>query len=229
MGKKQYMTKIKGVHVGIIPDGMRRWSKENNISLMESYLTSLNNIDSIISYFFSNEVKILSIYSLSSDNLQRDSDEVESIIYAETLYFHKFLPEICKKWNSKFIAVGNIDDITNVEFKNAIINLQKLTMNFSERKMYALINYDPLDDFISVSENIINNNTNINLFDFLKVKEPVDLLIRTGKVKRTSNFLPFNIGYAELRFIDKLFINTGIEDFKSVYESFINENRRYGR
>ena len=224
------MTKIKGIHVGIIPDGMRRWSKENNISLVESYLTSLENIDNIISYFFSNEVKILSIYSLSSDNLQRDESEIDSIIYAETLYFDKFLPEICKKWNSKFVAVGNIDDITNQKFKNSIIKLQELTKEYSERKMYALINYDPLDD-ITILSKIINNNKqeNINFFDLLKVKEPVDLLIRTGKVKRTSNFLPFHIGYAELRFIDKLFIDTEIDDFKNVYENFSNENRKYGK
>ena len=222
--------KIKGIHVGIIPDGMRRWSKENNISLMESYLTSLENIDNIISYFFSNEVKILSIYSLSSDNLQRDESEVDSIIYAETLYFDKFLPEICKKWNSKFVAVGNIDDITNQKFKNSIIKLQELTKEYSERKMYALINYDPLDDITILSKNINNNKQeNINFFDLLKVKEPVDLLIRTGKVKRTSNFLPFHIGYAELRFIDKLFIDTEIDDFKNVYENFSNENRKYGK
>ena len=224
------MTKIKGIHVGIIPDGMRRWSKENNISLVESYLTSLENIDNIISYFFSNEVKILSIYSLSSDNLQRDESEIDSIIYAETLYFDKFLPEICKKWNSKFIAVGNIDDITNQKFKNSIIKLQELTKEYSERKMYALINYDPLDDITILSKNINNNKQeNINFFDLLKVKEPVDLLIRTGKVKRTSNFLPFHIGYAELRFIDKLFIDTEIDDFKNVYENFSNENRKYGK
>lgn len=224
------MTKIKGIHVGIIPDGMRRWSKENNISLMESYLTSLENIDNIISYFFSNEVKILSIYSLSSDNLQRDESEIDSIIYAETLYFDKFLPEICKKWNSKFVAVGNIDDITNQKFKNSIIKLQELTKDYSERKMYALINYDPLDDITILSKNINNNKQeNINFFDLLKVKEPVDLLIRTGKVKRTSNFLPFHIGYAELRFIDKLFIDTEIDDFKNVYENFSNENRKYGK
>ena len=222
--------KIKGIHVGIIPDGMRRWSKENNISLMESYLTSLENIDNIISYFFSNEVKILSIYSLSSDNLQRDESEIDSIIYAETLYFDKFLPEICKKWNSKFVAVGNIDDITNQKFKNSIIKLQELTKDYSERKMYALINYDPLDDITILSKNINNNKQeNINFFDLLKVKEPVDLLIRTGKVKRTSNFLPFHIGYAELRFIDKLFIDTEIDDFKNVYENFSNENRKYGK
>ena len=224
------MMKIKGIHVGIIPDGMRRWSKENNISLMESYLTSLENIDNIISYFFSNEVKILSIYSLSSDNLQRDESEIDSIIYAETLYFDKFLPEICKKWNSKFVAVGNIDDITNQKFKNSIIKLQELTKEYSERKMYALINYDPLDDITILSKNINNNKQeNINFFDLLKVKEPVDLLIRTGKVKRTSNFLPFHIGYAELRFIDKLFIDTEIDDFKNVYENFSNENRKYGK
>ena len=224
------MTKIKGIHVGIIPDGMRRWSKENNISLVESYLTSLENIDNIISYFFSNEVKILSIYSLSSDNLQRDESEIDSIIYAETLYFDKFLPEICKKWNSKFVAVGNIDDITNQKFKNSIIKLQELTKEYSEREMYALINYDPLDDITILSKNINNNKQeNINFFDLLKVKEPVDLLIRTGKVKRTSNFLPFHIGYAELRFIDKLFIDTEIDDFKNVYENFSNENRKYGK
>ena len=46
------MTHAKKLHVGIIPDGMRRWSKENNISLVDSYLTSLENIDNIISYFF---------------------------------------------------------------------------------------------------------------------------------------------------------------------------------
>ena len=224
------MARIIGIHVGIIPDGMRRWSKENNISLMESYLTSLENIDNIISYFFSNEVKILSIYSLSSDNLQRDESEIDSIIYAETLYFEKFLPEICKKWNSKFVAVGNIDDITNQKFKNSIIKLQELTKDYSERKMYALINYDPLDDITILSKNINNNKQeNINFFDLLKVKEPVDLLIRTGKVKRTSNFLPFHIGYAELRFIDKLFIDTEIDDFKNVYENFSNENRKYGK
>ncbi|MNX34799.1 Isoprenyl transferase [compost metagenome] len=222
------MTHAKKLHVGIIPDGMRRWSKENNISLVDSYLTSLENIDNIISYFFSNDVKILSIYSLSSDNMQRDQSEVDSIIHAETLYFDKFLPEICQRWKSQFIAVGNIEVITNERFKDSILRLEQLTKNNSERKMYALINYDPIEEIISASEKI-SNKKNINFFDLLKVREPVDLLIRTGKVNRTSNFLPFHIGYAELRFINKLFIDTKIEDFMKVYETFNKEDRKYGK
>jgi undecaprenyl diphosphate synthase len=226
------MKRNKDIHVGIIPDGMRRWSRENNVSLTDSYLTSLKNIENTISYFFDKGVKILSAYGLSSDNLQRNDDEIEPIIYAETLYLKKFLPQICQKWDAKFIAVGDIDNIKNLEFKESILNAQELTKNNIERKLYVLINYNPLFDIISMSKNI--NNSVVDYFDFFQVKEPVDLLIRTGKVKRTSNFLPFHIGYAELRFIDKLFIDVQVEDFKYVYEEFTKdilnaENRKYGK
>jgi len=212
-------------HVGIIPDGMRRWSASKNISLIKSYKSTYNLSEKIISFFFNNNVSILSVYALSSDNLKRDSLELLAIKKTLLFFINNYLYDICNKWGAKFIAVGNYKELDDNKLTNSIHKLEKNTKFNNKKKIYALINYDP---FFEISKINRINKKQISLDDFF-VKEPVDLLIRTGSVRRTSNFLPLQISYAELYFINKLFTETHLKDYQAALNYYYSVKRKFGK
>jgi len=73
-------TELTGLHVGIIPDGMRRWAKENNTELLDTYLFACRKLETTINFFLENQVEIISVFLLSADNLKRDSFEVKCVV-----------------------------------------------------------------------------------------------------------------------------------------------------
>jgi len=216
-------------HVGIIPDGMRRWSTVNKYPLIKTYLKATQKADSIISLMYNNNVEIISVYALSNDNTKRNFIEYNAIIKTLTYFIKNELESICKDWEAKFLAIGKFEDLKNFELSNAIIQLERKTSQYDKRKIYALINYDPLIDIKEACTKQNLEKTKLDLHNFSQVEEPVDLLIRTGSAKRISNFLPLHLGYSEFFFIEKLFIDTDINDFNNALEYFKKINRKFGK
>jgi len=215
------------MHVGIIPDGMRRWAHQNQIDKQSSYLKSLEKIKSIIDLFFENQFTSLSVYSLSKDNIKRSEDDLQSVLFAETLFFEKYLPAICQKWNCRFSAIGNYKQIGDQRFENAILHLEKITAHFEHRNLYAIINYNAMED-ISKYKNLESLNQIHSLCELSSIPEPLDMVVRTGGENRLSDFLPLNLGYSEIYFIDKFFLDVEIEDYIHCLNDFRTTQRRFG-
>ena len=72
-------------HVGLIPDGIRRWAKRNNIPLLEAYLEAMHKIAQCIGLFFGEGSQAVSIYLSSIQNFRRSEREVSAIFQAETM------------------------------------------------------------------------------------------------------------------------------------------------
>jgi len=211
-------------HVGLIPDGTRRWAKENKISLSEAYINAMQNITYSLDFFFQQGIKAVSIYLSSIQNLRRSSDEIDALFRAEVLLYDAMLPHIAKKFEAKVTTAGKTDLLPDY-LQTSINSITYNTSGYSSTRLYLCNAYSPLDEVI----NALNNSGNTDSFiNYLWVPEPLDLVIRTSGANLLSNFLPLQSGYARIYTIDKLFNDASIKDFNNILTDFKNLTRLYG-
>jgi len=170
-------TKKEGLHVGIIPDGMRRWGKERGIELLETYTLAFHQLEQTIDFFFSNDVTTLSIFFLSADNLRRAPYEVESVLKAIYSFNTIRLPHILNKWECKFLVAGDTTSLGDENLVGSLTHLQDTTNLFSKRLLHACISYDPIQELQWAIQQSPDKDIS-NILKHLYVKEPLDLCIR---------------------------------------------------
>jgi undecaprenyl diphosphate synthase len=214
-------------HLGIIPDGTRRWAKKNNISYYNAYLKSMQKLKVFLNIGFDNGVNIQSIYGLSKDNLARSDGDLSPVFEAETFLIESILPNLCDTYNCSVHLAGK-SSLLPEPFYKAIVQLIEETKKYqktSTKKIYLLLGYSPWDEIDFAVKNAKNNKP---LKKYLWVKEELDLVIRTGGGKLISNFLPLQSGYAELLFFDQFFNDLSIETYKQAIIDFPHYGTRLG-
>ena len=232
------------IHIGIIPDGNRRWYRSKNMNIKKFQEFIINKItNNIINYSkiildnksknLNNLKKIfeLSIYICSIDNIQRDDGTKEMIFHLiRSLYikypdrskiFSKDILEIfdnfCK--DIKFNIIGD-KDILPKDIQD-ILNELILKTNDGNFVVNIALAYDYNKDLINYGNNELKN--------YNRKQKNIDLLFRSGKEKRISGFFPTKILYSELFFSDKLWPDIELEDIDFIVGEFFKRNRRFGK
>lgn len=232
------------VHLGIIPDGNRRWCKNNSKNY--NYLLNhwLNNmIIKNICYFLDSKqeykelynITELSLYISSIDNITRNDKTFELgyklirllyIIYqnCETIFKEKYRVEL--KRLSKNIKLNIIGDIEVLpEDIQIILIFFKKCLNNNLSKTVSVINiaiaYDYKKDLLN---DVVHSNIN-----YERKQSDIDIVFRSGKEKRISGFFPTKILYSELYFSDKLFPDITLDDINDSLINLKSINRRYGK
>ena len=210
-------------HLGIIPDGNRRWAKQNNITLEEVYGIFANKIVDLARFLQDSDLNALTVYLASKENLQRKADEITPVIDALIVVLPQILQiATANGYQVKFPGKYNVNhkqltDITN--------DIEQKTKNNGGKKLYLLMGYNPLDE-INRSKNLYNP---LKISD-LEVDLPLELVIRTGgKPVRLSNFLPLQCGYANIEVFDKFFIDLTEEDIMQTVNSYEKITPNYGK
>jgi len=219
-------------HIAFILDGNKRWAKKNNINLKSSYKKGLENISDLISDCINIKIKYLTLFTLSSENIERQSvKNIFQVIYDDfSFFFEKIIEE--KKVKIKIIGSKlNLPSkilklIEHCEYETRDNN--QLTLNlafnygFKNEIQQVLQKYkDNLSIELTSSEDIKK------LFLLGNIKDP-DLLIRTGGKKRLSNFIMYNLTYTEIFFIDTLWPDFKYEELKNIIAKYQTINRTYG-
>lgn len=219
-------TRVVGIrHLGLIPDGGRRWADLNQVSLDAAYIKTMEMVTRYVDMFFGVGVSSLSIYLASSDNIEaRRSDETKSFINAEYELVSTMLPPLARKWSCRVSIVGKVSAVTSA-FRIAVEKFEQTQEEIVDRFLYLLIDYDPMAELQYALETY---NKPLSLSQ-LSVPEYVDGIIRTGLEQRLSNFLPLQSGYAELYFLPKLFLDTNDEDLLEAYQDLLRRRRRLGK
>jgi undecaprenyl diphosphate synthase len=213
-------------HLGLIPDGARRWAESNQVSLDTAYIKTMEMLARYVDLFFSAGVSSLSIYLASSDNIEgRQSDESTSFISAEHALVSDLLPPVARRWSCRVSIVGKLSPVTS-DFRMAVEKFAQTQEGITERFLYLLIDYDPSAE---LQDTLKTGNTEPLSLSQLCVPEYVDGIIRTGLEQRLSNFLPLQSGYAELYFLPKLFLDTSDEDLLQAYQDLLRRSRRLGK
>lgn len=209
--------------MGIIADGVRRWAKKNNLDLHKAYLLSMNHLEEIILHLFQLDIPLISVYLLSTENLNRQKNELDAVLTAET--------DFCLSMTKKSAEIGfNVNYIGIKEYlpsylSNALKSLTEEVID-SKQQLNLLIGYNPFDE---INYAISHNHGEINLTS-LWVKEKVDLVIRTGGGNvALSNFLPLQTGYAQIMISDKLFNDFSISELDSFIEKSTHTKLKNGK
>lgn len=210
-------------HVGLLADGIRRWSKAHNVTLTDAYDETVGLVATIISFLFDQGVTVISAYLLSKDNLQRRSTELDAVYSVAPRFFDELMLDVATRYAAKVLHIGD-PALIPAHVRDPLQQLCHLTATNTRRKIYLLVAYHPIDelmDAISKSAEGFQNH--------LWVTEPVDLIIRTGDVYRLSNFLPLQSAYAELCFLSKMWNDVTEVDIASALFVYRARERRFGR
>lgn len=211
-------------HVAIIPDGGRRWAKIHQCSNDESYRIMGEKLFNYCKYIYEHGTSIISLYFSSSLNFRRNEDDIRSFCYAETDFLKKYAKSLKEQYDVDVITVGHIDGIPQ-DMVETIEDIRKWDKG-GARKLYICINYNPHKE---IENAFLQANIKGGLYiNFLEVKEPINILIRTGGAKVISNFLLPQLGFARLFFLDELFNDTGLDDIDSILEAYKMYQLKYG-
>ena len=217
-------------HIGIIMDGNRRWAKEKKKKTIEGHLAGANRIISLAKYIFDKGVKYLSIYAFSTENFNRSAEEVSYLMGLIIKFFNERVNEL-HDYNIKIVVSGLRDNLSK-EVLKCIDNVVDLTKDNTGGVLNVCLNYGGRREIVDAVNKIKEANVNITEETFGKYLyndlPDLDYVIRTSGEERISNFMLWQISYAEFYFPKVYFPDFDEKEFDKALEIYNNRKRRFG-
>ena len=215
-------------------DGNVRWSKKKKVDKNEGYKKGLDKIKEIIELCIENKVKFLTLFALSSENIQRPSVNIIFDIIVNN--FESFLEYISIKNDVKVNVFGNKYGLKK-NIKKIIETIEINTKENSQLFLNVALNYGAKNEIVYCFNNLLNNknikNTVINEKIirenlYLPNTPDPDILIRTGGFQRLSNFLLFQLSYTELFFTKTLWPEISKKEILNIFYKYKTIERKFG-
>ena len=227
------MNKKYPRHIGIILDGNRRWAKEKNLPTFEGHKRGME----IVPYIINKGVKILSVYAFSTENFKRNESEVKYLMDIFVTMFTEKLDTLNNE-NIKVIFSGRKTKLRK-DVLESMSSIEEKTKNNTKGIFNICINYggqqEIVDSVKKVVEDVQNKKLDISKLDENKLYEymynnlgPMDLMIRTSGEQRISNYMIYELSYAELYFTSTFFPDFNSNEFEKAIDEFNRRNRRFG-
>ena len=226
-------------HLAIILDGNRRWAKEHGLNSSLGHKKGAEVLENIVKYCNKINMKYLTVYAFSTENWKRTEEEVGYLMILLQTYLDKLLKSLNMD-NVKMEFIGNIEGLPE-GLQNRIHRIEEKTKNNTGLDFMMAFNYGGRDEIVratkKISQKVANGEINIediteqtitdNLYTAGK-KDP-DMVIRTSGELRTSNFLPWQITYSELFFMNKYWPDFTETDIDLCVEEFSKRHIRKGK
>ena len=218
-------------HVAIIMDGNGRWGLKHKNSRNAGHKAGLNTVESIIKQSIKNKIKYLTLFAFSTENWKRPKKEINYLFnLLENFLINKI--DNLHKQNIKLKIIGSKKFSKKL---NLLLNLaEKKTSKNSKIQINLALNYGAKFELISAIKKLQKNKNKINeknIEKFLYTKNipDPDLMIRTGNTKRLSNFLLWQLAYAEIFFEKKMWPDFNDKDYLKIIKEYKNLKRNFGK
>ena len=218
-------------HVAIIMDGNGRWGLKKRNSRRYGHKKGLETVDEIIQAAIKKKIKYLTLFVFSTENWKRPKKEIKYLFSLLNDYIDMELIKLVKK-NIRIKVFGDIKIFPKL-LRNKIKKTEKITKKNNKIQINMALNYGSKQEIIFSIKNIIKKRKKINEINISKnlytngVPDP-EILIRTGNVKRISNFLLWQSSYSEIFFIKKMWPDFSKFDFYKIINKFHKINRNFG-
>jgi len=217
-------------HVAFIMDGNGRWGLKHKKNRNLGHLEGVNTVKKIVDASIKLNIPIVTFYVFSSENWNRPAREIKYLFKLIYQYFKSELKNIVKN-NIKINILGRNKKLPT-KIKQILNKITKLTNNNKKIIVNLAINYGSKNEIIDSLKKIKLNKLNINensINKFLYTRLPFpDILIRTGGQKRLSNFMLWQLAYAELFFLEKLWPDFNKNDLKIILKRYYKIKRNFG-
>jgi undecaprenyl diphosphate synthase len=237
--KEQIDLKKLPEHLAIIMDGNGRWAKKQGFLRAIGHESGTKSVKSNIETCAKIGIKYLTLYAFSTENWNRPLLEVETLMRILIKALKKELKTLQDN-NIKLNAIGNLEKLPKSAQKELLDVIDK-TKNNTRMTLTLALSYGSREELInvvkSISDKVKNNIISIDSIDGSIINEhlytqnlpDVDLLIRTSGEHRISNFLLWQIAYAELYFTDILWPDFKEQDLYEAIISYQKRERRFGK
>ena len=226
-------------HLAIIMDGNGRWAKQKGLLRAFGHENGTKSVRNTVETCAKLGIENLTLYAFSTENWNRPKLEVDTLM---KLLVHSLKNELktLQNNNIKLNSIGNIDMLPKSIQKELGEVIEK-TKNNSRMTLTLALSYGSREELINavkkISEKVKNNIISIEALDESIINQhlythnlpDVDLLIRTSGEHRISNFLLWQIAYAELFFIDVLWPDFTDENLYEAIISYQKRERRFGK
>jgi tritrans,polycis-undecaprenyl-diphosphate synthase [geranylgeranyl-diphosphate specific] len=228
-------------HLGIIPDGNRRWAKARALQPWKGHEEGRKKFEEILKWCEELGIRMVTFYTVSSENLSRPKEEVDFLMNLLKVQIKKMLEEDSDV-HKKRVRVRIIGDksLLDNDLQQLIGEIETATKNYSDYYLNLAIAYggraEILDATKRIAQRVKDGKMNIDEINEKTFSESlyaelpdVDLIIRTSE-QRTSGFLTWQSTYSEIVFLpDMLFPDLKKEDFVKAIEEFSSREKRFGK
>lgn len=225
-------------HVAIILDGNGRWAKKRMLPRNAGHAAGSKNVEKICAAAWDMGIEYVTMYAFSTENWARPKEEVDALMKL----LHSYLKDCLKTSKKNNMQVKVIGDISKLDrnLQDRIIELERVSAENTGLHFQVALNYGSRDEIRrgitsiaeevkngkllpeDITEDIISSHLDTN-----GIPDP-DLMIRTSGEQRLSNYLLWQLAYAEFYFTDVLWPDFGKKDLQKAVEFYQSRDRRFG-
>ena len=225
-------------HIAIIMDGNRRWAKARGLTTKDGHKAGSKNLDNIATFCNEIGIKYLTVYAFSTENWKRTQEEVSALMFILKANLDSMLRKLDLK-NIKIRVIGEKENIPP-DIQKKIDKLVEKSKNNTGLVLNIAFNYGGRAELVHstkvIAEKVKSGEINIEDINEKLISDNIytagqpdpDLMIRTSRELRTSNFLPWQLTYSEFYFPDKHWPEFGREDLIEAIKVYQKRNRRFG-
>lgn len=226
-------------HIAIIMDGNGRWARKRNFARIFGHRAGVNSVRNTVETCAQMGIQILTLYAFSVENWKRPRHEVEGLWRLLRYYLKRELPNLMKN-EIQLVAIGRIESLPGM-VQNELQYVMDRTGRNSGMRLNLAINYGGRTELVDAVNALIDGARVDGTLDSLEVTEKTiashlytaglhdpDLLIRTSGEMRVSNFLLWQIAYAELYVTDTLWPDFSRQNLLEAILDYQSRERRFG-
>lgn len=225
-------------HIGVIMDGNGRWAKKRGLPRSAGHKAGAESLKKIVTEANNMGIKYITVYAFSTENWKRPQAEVDYLMSLLMDYLVNAEKTLAGE-NVRIRAIGSRAELSE-EMRRQIKKTEELTSNRTGIVMNIALNYGGREEIVHAArelgkkvkagalapEDITERDIEENLYT---ANQPdVDLLIRTSGEQRLSNFMLWQVSYAEMVFVNKLWPDFKPQDLRECILAFQGRGRRFG-
>ncbi len=225
-------------HVAIIMDGNGRWAREKGLPRREGHRAGADSVREVVEACKKLGVKFLTLYAFSSENWKRPKGEIRALMALLKEFLRVKTPEM-KSQGVRLHAIGRLEDLPS-DCQRELSSAIEQTSSNSDLDLILALSYGSREEIVDAAKQLareaasgslnpedIDNDLMSQKLYTSKIPDP-DLLIRTSGERRISNFLLWQISYAEIVISEKFWPDFREPDLKDATAEYALRNRRFG-
>lgn len=225
---------VRPRHVAIIADGNRRWARERGLPVLAGHVQGIEAIRPIVRRARDRGVETLSVYTFSTENWARPDDEVTGLFGLIDGAVRQYTDELIEE-GVRVRVIGRLHEAP-ADVQRSIRGAEERTRDGMRLTLNICFNYSGRAEIVDAARALVAAHADPNEVNEAHFAEhlytagqpDVDLLIRTGGDRRTSNFLLWQAAYAELIFCEQFWPDFTADDFDAALAEFERRDRRFG-
>lgn len=222
-------------HLAIIPDGNRRWARKKGLPVYQGHKKGVENFRRIAEFARQKGIEILTFYAFSSENWKRAKSEINYLMEL----FEEAVDKSIEKLNEqkvKLQIIGNRSKLPPAVIK-ALEKGERITQDNKQGILNIALSYGGREEILEATKKMLKKGVGPEALTEEKFKQNLwtkdikdpDLIVRTGKEKRLSNFLLWQGAYSELYFSEKYWPEFSPQDLDKALVEYSERQRRFGR